>query len=65
MIYEHQIKRTIFVAKCNCDKTEPFQDIKESNPPRERLCPKCGTWLTYHEESASSPEYGNKKLILE
>ena len=66
MVYEHQIKRTIYVAKCNCDPNEPFQDIRSSNPPRETMCPKCRTWVSFHEETATSPEYkGDRKLILE
>jgi len=63
MVVEHHIVRTVWVAKCNCDQNEPFQDIREAAPPRETMCPKCKTWISFHEQTASSPEH--RKLILE
>lgn len=48
---EKLTKRTIFVAKCDCDKEDPFYTIKLESPPREILCPKCGTWIPFVMES--------------
>ena len=50
-MYEKLIKRTIYVAQCECGE----RDVIESNPPRERLC-KCGKWVRYVEESYIGPE---------
>ena len=57
MVVEHHIVRKIYVAECKCDPQEPFRDVKTNNPPRERMCPKCGTWISFHEETASSPKH--------
>jgi hypothetical protein len=50
MTVEHLVKRTIYVAQCECGE----KDIKESNPPRERMC-KCGKWVKYEEDSFTGP----------
>lgn len=54
MAVEHLIKRTIYVAKCDCG-VEP--DVKTDNTVRERLC-SCGKWKTYEEQSAIGPSLG-------
>jgi len=58
MSYETLIKRTIYVAKCpTCgDSVE-----RESNPPRERLCMNCNSWVAYKEESFIGPSLDGKK----
>jgi hypothetical protein len=61
--YQKTVKRTIYVAECKCDPEEGWRDVKDANPPREKMCPKCGKWVTYKEETATSPEY--KKLLTE
>lgn len=55
MTAERYIKRTVYVAKCPCGES----DLRESNPPRERLC-KCGQWVPYHEQSVIAPDYGDQ-----
>lgn len=52
MTHEYLSKRTIYVAEC---PTCGDRDIKESNPPKERLCTKCNTWVPYKEESYTGP----------
>lgn len=54
MTFERLIKRTIYVAKCDCGE-EP--DVKDRDPPRERQC-KCGKWAPYVEQSAIGPDLG-------
>ncbi len=54
MTTERYIKRTIYVAKCDdCG----MEDIRESNPPRDKLC-KCPKpkWVPFKEESAIGPD---------
>lgn len=53
MACETQIKRTIYVAQCECGE----RDIREDNPPKERLCA-CGKWVPYKEESYVGPNIG-------
>ena len=59
-MYEHKPKKTKYVAECKCDPKEPFRDVKTDNVPRERMCPKCGTWISFHEEVENGPN-----LLLE
>ena len=48
-----EVKRTIYVADCpKCGE----RDVKESNPPRERMC-KCGDWVPYQEQSYTGPDF--------
>lgn len=54
MSYETLIKRTIYVAQCDCGES----DVRTENPPRERLCTGCGRWVAYVEESYIGPEIG-------
>ena len=66
MIVEYHVVRKIWVAECHCNSEEPFRRIESNNAPRETQCPKCKTWLSFHEETASSPEYkGNRQLLRE
>lgn len=51
MSYERMIKRTVYVAECTCGE----KDVKDDNPPRERMC-KCGKWVPYVEQSYVGPE---------
>lgn len=39
MTVERLIKRTIWQTKCKCGE---WEDTRESNPPREKQCPKSG-----------------------
>ena len=55
--YEKIVKRTVYIAECNCGSEDKFQRVWDSNPPREVTCPKCGTWLAIREQTAISPEY--------
>lgn len=54
MTVERLIKRTVYVAACECGERE----VKDSNPPRERFC-KCGKLVPYVEESYVGPEIGD------
>ncbi len=45
------IKRTIFVAQCDCSKEDPFRDVRTEDPPREVMCTKCKNWVEFKEES--------------
>ena len=51
MSYEVLIKRTIYVAQCECGE----RTIVDSNPPKEKLCP-CGKWVKFKEESYTGPK---------
>jgi hypothetical protein len=55
--YQKTVKRTLWVAQCNCDQQDPWRVIFAENAPREKMCPKCGTWVAIREETATSPEY--------
>lgn len=60
MAVEHIVRRTIWVAKCptpDCDWSIEVAD----NPPRERQCPNCDTWVPFVALSAESPEYRGLK----
>lgn len=46
MTVEHLVKRTIYVAQCECGE----RDVKDDHAPRERQC-KCGKWVAYEEQS--------------
>ena len=57
MTVEHLVKRTIYVSACPCGE----RDVKDANPPRERLCA-CGAWVPYVEESFTGPDkFGGKE----
>lgn len=60
MAYERYIKRIIFVAKCPCGE---WEDVKTEDPPKEKQCPKCRSWVPYKEQSAIGPEYGSGKVV--
>lgn len=49
-MHETLIKRTIWTAKCEHDKS-----VKTENPPRERYCAQCAKWIPYIEESYIGP----------
>ena len=51
MTVERLIKRTVYVAACECGE----RDVKDSDPPRERLC-KCGQWVPFVAESYIGPD---------
>lgn len=51
MTVEHLVKRTIYVAKCECGESKEFTE----NPPRERMCV-CGKWVPYEEVSFVGPD---------
>lgn len=51
MTIERLVKRVAWVAKCTCGRT----DIRESNPPKSRLCG-CGRWTDYKETSVVGPD---------
>lgn len=53
MTMERLIKRTVWVAKCECGK----EDVKENSAPRAHLC-KCGKWADYEERSVIGPDLG-------
>lgn len=46
MTVEHLVKRTIYVAKCECGE----RYVLDANPPRERQC-QCGKWVKFEPES--------------
>lgn len=51
MAYEVLVKRTIWVAQCDCgERTE-----RAENPPKEILC-KCGKWVPFKEVSFTGPK---------
>lgn len=54
MAFEQQIKRSIFVSVCSCGN----RDVRTDDPPKERLCPDCGSWAGYKEEAYTGPELG-------
>lgn len=53
MSYERLIKRTVYIAKCECGN---WRDVKADDPPRERQCPECRRWVPYVEQSAIGPD---------
>ena len=51
MSHERYVKRTLWIAQCDCgERTE-----RADNAPRERLCA-CGKWVPYVEQSYIGPE---------
>jgi hypothetical protein len=48
---EKVTKRTIWVAKCDCDPEKGANKTYTENPPRETLCDNCRKWITPVEES--------------
>jgi len=55
MAYERLIKRTLYIAKCECGESTERDD----NPPREKLC-KCGKWVPFTEVSVIGPDLEKK-----
>lgn len=55
MSVEKIIRRTIYIAKCECGE----QFTVESNPPRERKCT-CGVWVKFSPQSVDGPDLGLK-----
>lgn len=51
MTVEYLVKRTIYVAACECGE----KTVLNENAPRERLCP-CGKWVPFVEESYVGPD---------
>jgi len=45
IMYENLVRRVIYVAQCECGE----RDIRDDNPPREKLC-SCGKWIKYAKE---------------
>ena len=56
MSHETFIKRTIYVAECECGE----KIVVERDPPRERMC-KCGRWVKFVEQSYVGPEIGGRR----
>lgn len=54
MSYERLIKRTIYVAQCECGERQE----RDTNPPREKQCT-CGRWVPFKEVSAIGPDLGS------
>lgn len=54
MAYEKLIKRTIFVAECECGHREEVDD----NPPREKQCTKCKRWVKFKPVEWIGPDLG-------
>ena len=52
MTVEYLVKRTVYVAECECGERATMAD----NPPRERMC-KCGKWVPYKEVSYTGPSF--------
>lgn len=46
------VKRTIYTARCSCGAT----DVRTDDAPREHLCPVCGRWVKFVEESYTGPD---------
>lgn len=63
MAVEYHVKRTVWVAQCNCDEREPYRNVVAENAPRETMCPKCRNWVPYIQENSQGPEY--KTLLTE
>lgn len=59
MAHEVLIKRTIYVAKCECGW---HREVAE-NPPRQSLCPDCGKWVEYEESSYIGPSLSDRKKL--
>jgi hypothetical protein len=58
MAHEVLIKRTIYVAKCQCGWQREVAD----DPPRETLCPDCKQhWVAYEESSYIGPSLSAAK----
>lgn len=51
-MHEMYVKRTIWVAKCECGCG--YERHVDNNPPRESLAP-CGNWVEYKESSYLGP----------
>jgi hypothetical protein len=51
-MFEKLVKRTIFVAKCECGDEKI---LSEGPPPRERKC-KCGKWVPYETKEWTGPD---------
>lgn len=56
MTYEKYVKRTLWVAQCDCGERVE----RTENPPRERRC-KCGQWVAFLEQSYIGPELGPQR----
>ena len=48
---ETLIKRTIWVAKCNCSLEDKFQKVFTEDPPKFTMCTLCGNWIEPKEET--------------
>ena len=55
MSYERLVKRTIFVAECECG--ERYERVDSA--PRELRC-KCGKWVKFTEVSYTGPDLPSK-----
>jgi hypothetical protein len=55
--HEVYIKRTVFVAKCNCGQENALNETLTDNAPCERRCNACGEWISFVENSVVAPEY--------
>lgn len=58
---ESLVKRTIWVAECDCNPDDKFRKIYEVDPPRETLCPLCKEWVTPKEETYVGKDRFDKK----
>ncbi len=57
-MFEHLIKRTIWVAKCEgCGASDEQTD----RHPRERFCADCQKWVPYVEQSYIGPDLAARK----
>lgn len=61
MSYETVVKRTIWVAECDCQPEDRFRKIYTENPPRECQCPNCKKWVEPKEESYAGKDRFDKK----
>lgn len=63
-MHETLIKRTIWVAECNCNEgkeQDKFRKIFDINPPRDVMCTFCHKWIEPKEESYIGKDKFDKK----
>jgi hypothetical protein len=53
MSHEIYVKRTLYIAKCDCGEHD--ERTNTNNPPKEKLCG-CGKWVQFLEHSYIRPE---------
>jgi len=58
MAVEYFVKRTVWVAKCDCGQVN---DVVADNAPKSIFAKCCNKWIDYKEETYTGKDFSKEK----